>query len=115
MFIPNVTCTVTKANGGYDRYGQPTPGESREVRCSIIRLDLEDMKTSVRSDSSATRGMAREVVANARFMFPSDELIEIGDLLTVLNTIRLRVKSVYPRISVIGNLDHYQVDADILS
>ena len=114
MFIPNLTCSITKSDGGFDRYGQPIPGRTFTSKCSIVRLRVEDEKTSVRSDSSATRGMARENVADARLMFPANTDIEMGDRIDIQG-VSLRTMSVFPRHAVSGKFDHYQVDAMIWS
>lgn len=109
--IPNIDCTIVKA-GTFDVYGQPQLGEVIETRCSIVKLVSAREKTSVRADSSASRGNAVEIVADARLLFPVGSDIVNGDKVVVAG-VSLRVDSVFPRHDIYGVLDHIQVDANI--
>lgn len=111
MFIPNLYCTITKS-GSTDVYGQTTLGEIFPTKCSVVKLMTRLEKTSVRADSSASRGNAEETTASARLLFSKTTDIREGDKVDVLGQ-SLRVTVVFPRLDVNGVLNHYQVDADV--
>jgi hypothetical protein len=111
-FIPNQDCLVSKANEETDEFGQPTFAAPVEERCAIVKLDLAREKTSVRVDSSGSRGNAQEFTANARILFTRDSIIAVGDKVEILGNV-LRALSKFPRHDIGGSLDHYQVDLEI--
>lgn len=111
MFIPNLTCTIAKKTG-YDSWGKPTYSAPVPATCSIIKLTEARDKTSVRTDSSASRGNAEEIKSDARLLFPASTSVNKEDVVEVL-TFKLSVTSVFPRVDVPGNLDHWQVDAEL--
>lgn len=110
MFIPNNTGLLAR-NLGFNRYGEPSFGEAKTVECGVVHLGRVDQKTSVRTDSSATRGNADETLFNAKILFPSYVVVSAGDRF-VINGQKLRVTAIEPRYSVYGSLDHYEVDFD---
>lgn len=110
--IPNTDCALIKTTGERNVYGQPTEIYETPARCVVIKLTSEWDKTSVRADSSASRGNAEEIKADARLLFEPHWCIKVGDLLKVLG-VSLRVTAVRPRIDFAGRHDHDQVDAKI--
>lgn len=109
MFIPNLYCTITKA-GSVNVYGEEQPGLTTPARCAIVKLLGREEKTSVRADSSASRGNAQEVTADAVLLFPPNTVIGMDDKITVVGQ-TLRVSGIWPRHDLRGRLDHYQVEA----
>jgi len=109
MFKPNVTCQITRMNGQRSLYGQTLEGDTITTRCGVVRLDVAQQKTSVRADTSASRGQAREKVAIAVLLFSPDESLVQRDKVTVSGH-ELEIVSVFPRYNVQGDLDHYQVE-----
>ena len=77
---PTNDCLVTK-RGGTDLYGKEVAGATFKARCSIVKLALASVKTSVRADSSGSRGNAEETTAGARLLFLPRAGIDIGDRL----------------------------------
>lgn len=114
--LPHLDCLIAKKIGA-DRYGQPIYGADAPAHVGVVKLSLGAAKTSVRADSSASRGKSEELEADARLLFPSwGSKPEPGDVLTirVVNEVyRLKIKSVFPRLSVLGQLDHWQTDCVI--
>lgn len=111
MFRPNLTCEVS-VMGAADGYGRRLYTDWKRVPFAIVKLDQGSTKTSVRTDSSASRGSAQEILANARFLFPIHVVLKPGDRVKFGDFI-LTVQSVFPRHSVTGRFDHWQVDCDI--
>lgn len=106
--IPNVNCTISKA-GELDIYGQTTMSDPVDAKCAVVRLTQKSIKTSVRADSSASRGTAKEVISDSTLLFPTHTDIDIGDMVLISN-IELEVSEIQQRFDVNGVLDHYQVE-----
>lgn len=111
LFIPNLDCTIYPQTG-LDLYGKPVFGDPIRERCAIIRLDVISTKTTVRADSSASRGAAEEMISSTRLLFTNDSKVQIGDKIVVSGQ-DLKVLSKFPRYSIAGEFDHWQVDAGI--
>lgn len=114
MFRPNLTCTISVSSGKTDVYGQPTPSTKVKERCAIVKLDVKNLKSSVRADTSATRGNARELTADSVILLAKNTVANIDDILEV-SGVTLRVMSKFPRHSVSGALDHYEITATVWS
>lgn len=95
-----------------DLFGQTTLGPPMKALCAVVKFETGAQKTSVRTDSSATRGNAEEIVAAARILFPPLFQPAIGTIVE-LHGERVEIKSIHPRLTVFGQLDHYQCDCDI--
>lgn len=111
MLIPNLTCEIA-AQGPASLTGRRSFGSYKVVPVAIVKLETSVGKTSVRTDSSATRGAATEIEAAARLLFPAFVMLYEGDRIRILDTV-LSVQSVRPRHNVLGKLDHWQVDCEI--
>lgn len=96
----------------YDEYGKPIVSAVFWSRCSIVRLSIESLRTSVRTDTSGTGGNAHEKVSDTRLLVNINAPLEIGDRITVQNT-RLRVDQIFARNDVHGKPHHWQVDCSI--
>jgi hypothetical protein len=110
MFRPNQTCIINISSGKTDVYGQPLPARRSKERCAVVKLELTNLQTSVRTDSSASRGNAMEVVTNAILLFPKTTIASIDDLIEIAGA-KLKIVSKHPRYSVAGDLDHYEIGA----
>lgn len=111
MFRPNLTCEYAKMSDT-NVYGKRTYGAWVKAPFGIVKLAQQAGKTSVRTDSSASRGSAQEITADARFLFPSTVILNPGDRIR-FGEFTLTVESVFPRYSVDGKFDHWQVDCNI--
>ena len=79
-----------------------------------MKLTISSEKSSVRADSSASRGNAMELVANLKILFLPTVKIDIDDTLE-LNNCQFRVLGLVPRSDVNGRPDHIEVLANIWS
>jgi hypothetical protein len=107
MFIPNADCIVRKA-GSTNVYGEATLGAPIAERCGIVRLHEKVSHTTVRADSSASRGHADEGDANVVVLLAVTTKAGLGDQLEVMG-LKVRINDKQPRVSVTGKLDHYEV------
>ncbi|AGC36051.1 hypothetical protein B7L88_gp007 [Rhizobium phage RHEph10] len=106
MFTPNFLGTFQQVTGrnldGEETYSDPLP-----LQLSVVRLAARSEKTSVRSDSSASRGQADQLTADA-VILTKNEALRVDDLVQVMD-FKLRVVGHHPRLSVFGILDHYEI------
>ena len=112
MHRPNTYATLFAYSGNSDAYGKKIYQPGRKIPCSVLRLEQGTEKSSVRADSSGSRGYAREQMTEARLLVPYSVKIKEGDKLEILG-FKLTVQSVWPRLTVRGVPDHWQVDCEI--
>ena len=113
LFRPNKTCLLYKkvgmsGIGAKLRYAEKPITE----RCAVLRALQSTAKSSVRADSSASRGAAWEIVCDYFLLFTPSTQCDLDDMLTV-DGMRLKVKSKRAQYSVTGMLDHYEVGCTI--
>lgn len=106
MFIPNQVCDVRRRTS-WNKHGEPVYGPTQVVPVAVVHLIDAALKTTVRADSSASRGAADEVVSETKLLFPKNFRPQRGDCV-VLQGIELFVTSVELRFSVHGKLDHHE-------
>lgn len=114
MYQPKQTCRLQGNTGLSDIYGQPKPGPWINQQCAIVKLVATDKKTSVRADSSASRGNALELEAHSVILFGPRSPIAMDDVVEIAG-LRLRVMGKQPRYSAGGTLDHFEVTLSIWS
>lgn len=108
LFRPNLDCLV-RSRSGANVYGEETLGEARKARCAIVELHMRVVRSSVRADSSASRGSAREHEGEARLLFPTTVELNLDDQVEVAGY-QLRVVGIFPRHNLQGVLDHMEVE-----
>lgn len=109
MFLPNNTGTLTRKLGT-DKFGQAVYSQvPTKVGCGVVSLNIEVIKTAIRTDASASRGTADEDEAIATILFPAGTIIGEEDKFEIAG-FALRVKAVQPRYSVYFGLDHIECD-----
>ncbi|MGZ8220331.1 MAG: hypothetical protein ACXWT0_01655 [Methylobacter sp.] len=97
---------------GHDAYGQPVVSSTFSSRCSIVKLAVDRLKTSVRTDTSASGGNAHEIIADARLLAALNPAVEVGDRVIVAG-VALRVDTRFVRRDVHGNTHHFQLDLSL--
>lgn len=115
---PRSPCWIKKNTVRYDGHGRPIHSSIRKkTLCAIIRLQDTIDKTTVRADSSASRGRAEEELASGRLLLKPNEDIATGDLIEVeikgAPNITLEIKSIFRRIDVGGQVHHIDVEGEI--
>lgn len=108
MFRPNQNCQIQKSSGKTDVYGMPVPGRKVNERLAVIELNLMAVKSSVRADSSASRGNAQEMEVSSKFLLAKNTIADIDDIL-IYGGNSFRVVSIFPRHDLQGRLDHHEV------
>jgi len=114
MFRPNQTCRIQLSSGQTDVYGQPLPGRYVTERCAVVKLEISNEKTSVRADSSATRGNALEPLVASVILLPKTTQAKKDGIIEIAG-VKLRIMLRHPRYDVSGQLDHYEIHATMWS
>lgn len=110
MFIPNVQVKIW-VRGGYDLYGKADyVAPTGTTAACVVKIPQKVRKTSVRADSSASRGAAKEIEADTRFLVPPTASVKDGDLVEFRGR-KFQVVALHERFDVFGRFDHIQVDA----
>ena len=107
MLLPYKPVKVLRREG-YDQYGTPQYNQVTGERCAVVHLIDRSVKTSVRADSSASRGASDEYQATAKLLFPKTSQVEVEDRIEV-NGVSLSVLTREPRYTADGRLDHIEV------
>lgn len=113
MLMPNQVCYLIKSAGN-DVYGQPKPGVRSKERCSIVKMPTVDVKSSIRADSSASRGTAHELQTNGTVLLTSVTKALMHDILEIRGQ-QMKIIGVQPRWDATGALDHIEVTVSIWS
>lgn len=109
MFLPNLYGTLEKKTG-YDVNADRKFASKVDCPYAAVNMKIDVQKTSVRADSSASRGSADEVAATrAVILVPAFVSVGLGDRFTDAIGERFFISSLHPRYSVGGVLDHYEL------
>lgn len=108
MNVPCKISTIAK----FDVYGEPIISPAIPSVCAVVKFVTTAASTTVRTDSSATRGNAEELTASVILLLSKKVEPQIDNLITLRGT-TVRVISVQPRYDVMGRLDHYQIGCSI--
>jgi hypothetical protein len=110
VFIPNRIAFIRR-KGSTDMYGQYTFGQKEAIHYALVRYDTSVQDSTVRADSSATRGNIKEYHASGRILVHKMHKPKHGDLVVVEGKV-FQIKEVEPRFNVLGILDHWEVDLE---
>lgn len=114
MFTPNLHGFI-QSSFGYDVNAERKYGNQRECPYATVSMKIDLQKTSVRADSSASRGSADEIATTrTKILVPAYVTASFGDRFISAEGYRFLVKSVHPRYSIGGRLDHYEIDLEIV-
>ena len=108
-FIPNRIGHIRRKPKTADAYGQFTYGKKEAMKFALVRFDTNTEDSTVRADSSATRGNIKEFHSTGRILTVVATKPKWGDLIIFDGKV-FRIREVEPRYNVQGKLDHYEVD-----
>lgn len=104
LFNPNATCVIIK-NTGYNVYGEPIRATRITEPCALLNAGVAMKKSSVRADSSASRGNAQEITADHWLILTAQTQAEIDDLIEI-HGIQVKINQLIPRYGLNGQHDH---------
>jgi hypothetical protein len=111
LLKPNLTVKHSKQDG-YDEHGQPLFSPERTIKCRVVHYRKNSVKTSVRADSSASRGRGQEQVYDAVVLFDSNSNVEIDDRVVIFGE-KMKIEGFEPRFSIHGKLDHIEARLNV--
>lgn len=108
MFRPNQKAmhsqVISRDLHARETFGTPVP-----IDIAVISLETSAKKTTVRADSSASRGSAEETIVDGKILISPQLAVLRGDRVTILGT-DYYVAMIHPRFDVWGSLDHKEID-----
>lgn len=112
MFTPNLLGEI-KGKTGRDLHGRHVLGPSSPCPFAPINLNIGAIRTSVRADSSASRGSADQQAAEkASILIGYAIKVSIGDIFS-FNSIDYEITAVHPRYAVDGFYDHSECEMEL--
>lgn len=113
MFEPNSVGRLSRLTGR-DVHSRAIYAATTDCPFAPVNMLIDAQKTSVRADSSASRGSADEMAAmRAKILVASYVTIDIGDRFEFDGQI-FRIKAKHTRRSVSGEIDHFECDMELL-
>jgi len=113
MFRPN-SMGILRSIESRDVHGRENWGVERSCAFAPVNLNVRTQKTTVRADSSASRGSADEKVSDrAKILVGKATSIKISDKF-YFDGISYEVVSVHYRRSVTGRVDHIECGLALL-
>ena len=110
MIFPTLWITRQNANGR-DKHGQPLLGPGVREKVCPVKLIFTNQHTTVRTDASASHGMAIETTSNVVLLALPRSKLALNDVLTIgSNKVRVIVR--HERYDVAGTLDHIEIHCD---
>jgi hypothetical protein len=118
-FRPRYPCVIKRQLKSFDSFGRPKFNTMRvKTRCDVVYIKEGGDRTTVREDSSASRGRAEEYVNDARLLLNPREGVKLGDVIEVQafgelgDANHLRVMRVWRRPDISGRIHHIEIDCD---
>lgn len=113
MFTPNLIGEIRHVTGR-DVHARPTMSGWLSCPFGMVSNLTSSQKTTVRADSSASRGSADETVSpRSKILVTIISNPKIGSRFR-FQGITYDISGVHPRFSVTGDLDHYECDLSVL-
>lgn len=113
ILMPNIVATLRRQTG-FTAQGRPTWGGETSLKVAIVSLRTLSERSSVRADSSASRGRAEETRADGVVLVPPEIAVHVSDRLHMLG-LTYEITSVFPRHGLGGTLGHTQIELKILA
>lgn len=104
--------TIYRKSDRTNMYGEPVLSFAGKSPVGFVKFIESYDKSSVRADSSASRGKADIDLFDAVIIFPKTANLKIDDVL-LIEGVKLEVKRVHNRFGLRGKPGHYEVGADL--
>lgn len=113
MFEPNQVGKLYKLIGR-DVFARSTYAEPIDCPFGAVNMDIGARKTSVRADSSASRGSADEHAAErAKILIAPFIDVQVGDKFECEEGVFV-IQTKHVRRSIMGNIDHFECDLEVI-
>ncbi|HBY0559068.1 TPA: hypothetical protein MIO74_24850 [Klebsiella pneumoniae subsp. pneumoniae] len=98
--------------GSKNVYGEAQLQFVRKTKVGVVKFEQSNEKSSVRADSSGSRGKAALELFDAVLIAPLEAAVQLDDVL-VLEGQKLKVSSVHRRWGLRGRPRHLELGANI--
>lgn len=110
--VGNHPARIMRKMAKRDIHGREIYGPSEPVRVSIVHLRDIVEETSVRADSSASRGASQQGTLQAKLLVAPTLKVSRGDVIEVRGRL-VEVESVHDRIDIFGRLNHLEIGGNL--
>lgn len=100
-------CVITRP-AGTNVFGEPLYSKGVPQACHVLRAVDKIADTTVRADSSGSRGHAEENLADLWMLIRPTIKIATNDMVDVQG-MKFRIVSIQQRNTVFGEFDHFEV------
>lgn len=108
----NQTALLHSKAAKRDVFGKEAFAAAVPLRLSIVKLADSVEQSSVRADSSASRGAAQETTAQALFLVPPNTGARKGDVVELLGFL-IEITGTHVRLNTRGAVDHVELHGKI--
>lgn len=113
MFQPNLVGKLSRL-AARDVHAREIWSDPVDCPFGAVNLDVGSQKTSVRADSSASRGAADEIATmRAKILIAPFVTVEIGDRFQ-FDGMTFKITTKHTRRSVTGTVDHFECAMEIV-
>ena len=111
-FRPNTNGLLLRKLPKRDIHGRESFSPPNPVAISIVHLADKVEESSVRADSSASRGSAEQETLQAKILIGVNVLISKGDVIQVYGR-NVEIESIHLRLDVFGRPHHQELGGNI--
>lgn len=112
MFRPNTVASLLRKDAKRNIHGKESFQAPVPLPCAVVSLADRVVESSVRADSTASRGAAEQEVLQAKILIPIHVAVKKGDVIKVLGRL-VEISSVHPRNDVFGRPHHQEIGGNI--
>lgn len=115
---PRNDCWIISRTESWDGNGRPIHKVSKKkTKCAIVSLHDATDESTVRADSSASRGRAEEHISDGRLLLKPSETLKLGDVIEVAvkggDNIKITVRRIFRRVDIAGVVHHIDIEGDV--
>lgn len=107
-FRPNIAATLSRKLPKRDIHGRESFDVPQPVMIAVVRLGEKVEESSVRADSSASRGSADQETLQAKLLIGPAVKISKGDVIAVQGRL-VEIEGIADRLDLFGQLDHREL------
>lgn len=112
MLRPNLSATIYRKAAQRDIFGGETFSAGKPIRLCCVSLSSLAEASTVRADSSASRGSAEDLINQAKILTLPTMDIEIGDVIDIKGFM-IEVTGFHPRFDTRGQHHHNELRAKV--
>lgn len=112
MFRPNTVAQLLRKDAKRNIHGKESYQSPVPLPCAVVKLTEGVVESSVRADSTASRGAAEQEVLQAKILIPVHVAVKRGDVIRVQGRL-VEIASIQPRDDVFGRPHHQEIGGNV--